>query len=443
MDERINRRAFFPAAAASALRGSPNSRIRLGFIGCGGRGRSLMRIFSHFADVEIAAVCDVIEPRMEEALKLLAQAGAPRSPERALDYRSILDRTDIDAVVIATTQHWHGLPFIHACQAGKHIYVEKPLSHTVAEGRAMVRAAAKAGVIALMGTQQRAGAHYRKAVEIVRSGRLGKIGLVECWNYSDRGPRAGRYPDSEPPPGYHWERWLGPAPLVPFNRARLDHNWWFDYGGSTLGNWGPHHFDIVFWAMGVDSPLSVVATGGKFVIDDIADTYDTLEATWEFPGFLLTYRVREFSNFHHLQSRPRHHGICFYGKAATLVLDRFGYEIYSNTASRPYRLYEFPLEPPVESMPGIPYAPGAEAKPGAQDGPFQRLFLDCLRDRRQPPVTLEFSHRVSVCAHLGNIAYQTRRRLQWDPATETFPGDEPACRLLSRPRRKGYELPEV
>ena len=283
MKNGISRRRFLDAAAvvaapaAFAKRG-PSDRVRFGFIGCGGRGRSLMRIFSRCPDVEIPVVSDVIEPRMEEARRML-----PQTPEPVLDYRRILDREDIDAVAIATTQHWHGLPFIHACQAGKPIYVEKPLSHTVAEGRAMVKAAAKHGVIALMGTQQRAGAHYRKAVEIVQSGRLGKIGLVECWNYSDRGARAGRYPDSEPPPGYHWDRWLGPAPLVPFNRARLDHNWWFDYGGSTLGNWGPHHFDIVLWAMGVDTPSSVVATGGKFVIDDIADTYDTLEATWTAP----------------------------------------------------------------------------------------------------------------------------------------------------------------
>ena len=443
---RLRRESFSWAVPAGiALTGSrqtgraaPSDRLRVGVIGCGGRGRSLMRILSRYPDVDIPVVSDVIEPRMEEAAKILA-----RPPERVVDYRRILERKDIDAVAIATTQHWHGLPFIEACQAAKHVYVEKPLGHTVAEGRAMVRAARKYKIIALMGTQQRAGAHYRKAVELIRSGRLGKIGLVECWNYSDRGERAGKFPDSEPPPGYHWERWLGPAPLVPFNPARLHHNWWFDYGGSTLANWGPHHFDIIFWAMGVDQPRSVVATGGKFVIDDIADTYDTLEATWEFPGFLLTYRVREFSNFHHLQSRPKHYGICFYGKEATLVIDREGYEIYSNTSRRPYQLYQFPLEPPVETMPGLQYSPPGEEHRGGQDGVFQRLFLDCVKEGRQPPVDLEFSHRVSACAHLGNIAYFTRRRLEWDGEAERFPGDEEADRWLSRKRRRGYELPEV
>jgi len=430
MSSQVSRRAFVAGTLATGK--PPSERVRIGLIGCGGRGRSLARIVSRHADVDIPVICDVIEPRMDETAAL-------QKAERVVDYRRVLDRKDVDTVFIATTQHWHGLPFIHACQAGKHIYVEKPLSHTVVEGRAMVRAARKHGVIAMMGTQQRAGAHYQKAVEIVRSGRLGKIGLVECWNYADRGARAGRFPDSDPPPGYHWDQWLGPAPYVPFNRARLDHNWWFDYGGGVLGNWGPHHFDIVFWAMGMDSPSTAVATGGKMVIDDLADTGDLLEASWEFPGFLLTFRQRSFSNFHHLQSRPRHHGICFYGKAATLVLDRFGFEIYSNTGSRPYRLYEFPLEPPVETMEGVPYADA----PGAQDGPFQRTFLDCVKQGRQAPIDLEFSHRVSVCCHLGNIAYLTRRRINWDAATETIPGDPEAARLLDRPRRKGYELPKV
>ncbi|MEK7408716.1 MAG: Gfo/Idh/MocA family oxidoreductase, partial [Acidobacteriota bacterium] len=343
----MDRRRFVTTASLGTVAGRLNAsdRIRVGFIGCGGRGRGLMRIIARYADVDIPVICDVIEPRMAEAKALLAKGPRPQQPETVVDYRRVLERKDVDTVFIATTQHWHGLPFIHACQAGKHIYVEKPLSHTVLEGRAMVAAARRHGVIALMGTQQRAGAHYQKAVEIVRSGRLGKIGLVECWNYADRGARAGRFADSEPPPGYHWDLWLGPAPYVPFNRARLDHNWWFDYGGGVLTNWGPHHFDIALWAMGVDAPATAVATGGKMVVDDIADTGDLLEASWEFKGFLLTFRQRSFSNFHHLQSRPRHHGICFYGRQATLVVDRFGYEIYSNTGSKPYRLYEFPLEP--------------------------------------------------------------------------------------------------
>ncbi len=434
----MQRRTFLQAGAVGTL-AAPSDRIRLGFVASGSRARSLMGITAKFPDVEIAAISDAIEPRMQEARLSLARGPRPHKPDLVSDYRRILDRKDIDAVFIGTTQHWHGLPFIHACQAGKAIYVEKPLSHTVAEGQAMVRAWRKYGVPAMMGTQQRAGAHYRKAVEIVQSGRLGKIGLVECWNYADRGERVGRTPDTDPPPGYNWDLWLGPAPYMRFNRARLNHSWWFDYAGGVLTNWGPHHFDIVLWAMQAESPLSASASGGKYVLDDLADTCDTMETCWEFPGFLLTFRQRSFNNFHHLQSRPKHHGICFYGKQATLVIDRFGYEIYSNTGTKPYRLYEFPLEPPVETMEGIPYSD----KPGGQDGPYQRQFLDCVKQGKKPPVDLKFSHRVTTLCNLGNISYLTKRRIVWDGATESIRGDTEAARLLSRPRRKGYELPEV
>jgi hypothetical protein len=185
----LARREFLSATAGVAAAGltslavradgrtAVNERVRLGFIGCGRRGRQLIPVFRGFNDVEIAVICDVNGKSMDEAYESLG-----RKPDRERDYRKILDRKDIDAVVIATTEHWHGLPFIHACQAGKHIFVEKPLSHTVVEGRAMVQAAKKAGIIAMMGTQQRGQEHYPPAVEIVRSGRLGKISLVECWN---------------------------------------------------------------------------------------------------------------------------------------------------------------------------------------------------------------------------------------------------------------------
>lgn len=430
------------AAISASARAAPSDRVRLGFIGSGGRGRSLMKIFSAFPDVEIPVICDVIEPRMDLAMKELAAVPRPQRPERVVEYRRILDRKDIDAVVIATTQHWHGLPHIHACQAGKHIFVEKPLSHTVVEGRAMVNATRKYGVIALMGVQQRAGPHYKKAVEIARSGQLGKIALVECWNYHNAGKRVEWIADSEPPPGYHWDLWLGPAPSVPFNRARLNHAWWFDYGGGFLTNWAVHHIDIILWAMNVDTPSTVVSAGGKLAEDDMADSYDTLETCWRFPGFVMTYRYRGFSNFHVVQQRPRHHGICFYGDKATMVLDRFGYEIWSDDDAKEWRLDIPEARRSVERMDGYPQLPGDGPK-NEQDGPFQRYFLDCLKAGKQPDPDIEFSHRATVCCHLGNIAYHTGRAIHWDGERETILGDHEACKLLDRPRRKGYELPPV
>jgi predicted dehydrogenase len=424
--------AAAPLAGRAAL-GAASERVRLGFIGCGGRARQMMPMFLSAEGVEIAAVSDVIEPRMDQAIELLGKGATPRKPERVLDYRRILDRKDVDAVVIATTQHWHGLPHILACRAGKAVFVEKPLSHTVREGRAMVAAAAKHGVLAVMGTQQRAGPHYRKAVEIVRSGKLGKVALVECWNYSNTKGRTGKRPDSDPPPGYHWDEWLGPAPKVSFNWGRLDSSWWFDYGGGMLTNWAVHHIDIILWAMGAPPLLAAASAGGKLVVDDIADAPDTVDAVWEFPGWLLEYRYRGFSSFHPNPARPSHHGIAFHGSAGTLVIDRTGYELWEE--SNPKQV--------AEKVAATPYFDAREPMRSEQDGPWQRLFIDCVRGGKKPPVTLEESHRATVCCHLANIAYLSGRKIRWDGEAESIPGDAEAARLLERPRRAGYELPGV
>jgi predicted dehydrogenase len=406
--------------------------LRIGLIGCGGRGRQLLDVMRDDPDVEFPVVSDVIEPRMAQACKLLRDGRYPQDPDCVVHHERILDRGDIDAVFIATTQHWHGLPFIQAAQAGKHIYVEKPLSHTVTEGRAMVEAARKYRVIAMMGTQQRGYPHYLKAHDILRSGRLGKIALVECWNYHNTGRRVGRSADGDPPPGYHWDRWLGPAPQVPFNPSRLNNSWWFDYAGGMLTNWAVHHIDIILWAMRAHSPTAVVCPGGKFVVDDLADTPDTVEASWQFPDFLMHYTYRGFNSLHQLPNRPTGHGICFHGNEASMVLDRSGYEIYEDR--NPSKTVEREDNP----------RHWRDGKPGNEvDGPWQRQFIDCVREGRKPPLDLASSHQATVCCHLANIAYLVRRSIRWNGEAATIPDDDEAAALLSRPRRPGYELPEA
>lgn len=437
----LNRRQFVRTAAVAAAMGTamrasgkapPSGRVRIGLIGCGGRGRELLNVMRDYPDVEFPVVSDVNEPRMEAAAKVLSSGARPQEPERVAEHERILDRKDIDAVLIATTQHWHGRPFIQAAQAGKHIYVEKPLSHTVAEGREMVRAAKKHGILAMMGTQQRGYPHYLQAYDILRSGRLGKIALVECWNYHNTGRRVGRPADSDPPPGLNWDRWLGPAPYVPYNPGRMNNSWWFDYSGGMMTNWAVHHIDIILWAMGGTSPMSVACPGGKFVVDDMADTPDTNEASWLFPGFVMQFIYRGFNNFHSLQSRPLNHGICFHGNQATMVLDRSGYELYEDRKP----------DKPVERVDNPRH--WGDGKPGNEvDGPWQRLFVDCIKEGKQPPLDFEASHQATVCCHLANIAYLVGRQIAWDGQTETIAGDEQAAALLSRPRRRGYELPSV
>ncbi|MHB8901487.1 MAG: Gfo/Idh/MocA family protein [Thermoguttaceae bacterium] len=293
----VSRRKFLSATAAVAAaglagtvvradgKGAASERVRLGIIGCGRRGRQLIPVFRSFSDVEISVICDVNGKSMDQAHELLGG-----KPEREGDYRKILDREDIDAVVLATTEHWHGLPFIQACQAGKHIFVEKPLSHTVVEGRAMVRAAKKAGNIAMMGTQQRGQEHYAPAIQIVQSGRLGKVSLVECWNVMKMGKGfTTEVIQGEPPEHLDWDRWLGPAPMVPFDSRRMVYMFWFDYGGGMMTNWAVHHMDIILWAMQVTSPERASCLGDQYVLRDLGDTPDTLQASWEFPGFLVQY----------------------------------------------------------------------------------------------------------------------------------------------------------
>jgi predicted dehydrogenase len=438
----LSRRQFVRGAASTALgfavasrasgQAAPSERIRLGLIGCGGRGKQLLEVFIQHADVEIPIVSDVIESRMAEAAKLVESGARGRKVERVVEHERILDRSDIDAVIIATTQHWHGRPFVQAVQAGKHIFVEKPLSHTVAEGAVMVKAAKRYPIIAMMGTQQRGYEHYQQALAILHSGRLGNIALVECWNYHDTGSRVGRASDEQVPPGYHWDRWLGPAPKVPFNRSRLNNSWWFAYAGGMMTNWAVHHIDIILAAMNVHAPTAVNCSGGKFVVDDLADTPDTTEASWEFPSFVMQYRYRGFNNFHPFPSRPNHHGICFHGDEATMILDRNGYEVWEDRD--PSRS--------VEKVDNPRY--WRDGKPGNEvDGPWQRTFLDCIKEGRQPPIDLQESHEATVCCHLANISYRCGRKIRWDAERDEILQDAEAAALLDRPRRAGYELPEV
>jgi predicted dehydrogenase len=436
----LDRRDFLKTMAAvsattslgSTAQAAPSDRLRLGLIGAGGRGRNVMNGFLRFPDVEVPVICDVIEPQMAETQKAYTEKNPDRAkPEQVVDYRRVLDRKDVDAVIIATTEHWHGLPAIHAAQAGKHVFIEKPLGHTVAEGRAMVDAVKKHGVTAMLGTQQRGGSHYQKAIEIVQSGRLGKVAQVKCWNYSALGQRVGKPADSAPPPGHHWDQWLGPAKNAPFNPARLRHTWWFDYGGGMMTVWGVHHVDIILAAMKAEAPKSVVASGGKFAVDDLADTPDTIEATWTFPNFLMTYMFRGTNGFPMVESMPWRHGIVFHGSEGTMVLHRRGFGIWSDPTGAPDGEFKGTK---VEEMPAVA---------GEQDKVWQRAFVDAVKEKKAPPATLEAGHRATACCQLGNVAYHTGRRIHWDGVKEQIVGDDEASRLLTRPRRKGYELPKA
>ena len=289
--EDLTRRGFVGAvgvaAGAASVLGAPaigraasaNGKIRLGIIGAGSRGGQLLDSFLPQPDVELIAIADVDDRHAGETAERVKKAKG-NTPDTARDYRPMLDRKDIDAVIIATPDHWHALPAIQAVMAGKDVYIEKPVAHNVTEGKAMIAAARKYKKIMAVGTQQRSSSHFQKAVEIVRSGKLGKVFWVQTWNFENISPTGmGRYPDSEAPSYVDYDRWLGPAPKRAFNpnRFHMLFRWFFDYAGGMMSDWGVHLNDIVLWALNSKGPRSVYTTGGIFTTDDARDTPDTMQ----------------------------------------------------------------------------------------------------------------------------------------------------------------------
>ena len=332
--DRITRRDFVEAvgisAGASALLGAPaiasaparpTSRSGLILIGAGSRGNQFLDSFLPQPEVEIVGIVDVDDHHAGETADRIKKA-KKNTPDKARDYRGMLDRKDVDAVIIATPDHWHALPAIQAVLAGKDVYVEKPVAHNVAEGQAMLRAARKTNKIMAVGTQQRSSSHFQKAVEIVRSGKLGKVFWVQTWNFENISPLGlGKYPDGEAPSYVDYERWLGPAPLRPFNpnRFHLLFRWFFDYAGGMMSDWGVHLNDIVLWALNAKGPKSVYTTGGIFTSDDNRDTPDTMQVVYEFPECTLTYSMRKGNG---LKYNGHDYGILFCGTDGSLMLDR-------------------------------------------------------------------------------------------------------------------------
>jgi predicted dehydrogenase len=403
-------------------------RVRLGLIGCGGRGRYLAGLARSIPGVEIAAVSDVYEENAGRALRMGVEGARSFG-----DFRRLLELEDVDAVLVATPDHWHAIPMVLACEAGKDVYVEKPLAHNVREGRAMVEAARRHRRIVQVGTQHRSAEHFREAARIVQSGELGEVRFVRVWNFGNLFPKGiGREPDSDPPPGLDWDLYLGPAPRVPFNRLRFlgTYRWFWDFAGGTITDFGTHRFDTVHQIMGVDAPRTVSGAGGKLSLKDAGETPDVLQVTYEYPGFVLSYEAcslnahgvggrtpgMRYYNAKGFEDRPN--GMAFYGTNGALFADRIGYEIY-----------------PEGDRIQVRRKNTADAT-----ADHLRNFVDCVRSRATPNAGVEAGHRATLVGHLGNIAYKTGRKLHWDAERETIPGDAEAARLLRREARKPWDL---
>jgi len=428
----MDRRLFFTAAATTAASYSrilgANDRITAGIIGAGGQGRGVWGRFLKQPDVNPGAVCDVYRPHLERAMAM-----AEGKAKAYTDFRKLLEQKDIEAVIVATPDHWHALPTVMACQAGKDVYVEKPLSLTVREGRVMVDAARKYNRVVQTGSQQRSGAHYARAVEIIRSGKLGKIAHITAGHIRNSMPGFGRPPDCPPPPELDWDMWLGPAPYRPYNPFRCIYNfrWFWDYSGGQMTNWGAHNLDIARWAMNVRAPLSVAAFGGRYALEDGGETPDVQEVIYNFPGFVLVWSVREMNS-------AGKAGFEFHGTKGNLSISRSGFKVTAEN-------WEETDEKTFKKKPNSKKAMVAEISDPGSEQPVAhvRNFLDCVKSRQRPNADVEEGHLTAVMCHLGNIATRLGRSLRWDAEKEQIIGDPEANRWLEKEYRRPWQLPKI
>jgi len=422
-----------------------NEKVRLGMIGVGNRGTQLLDACLKQNDVEIVALCDVYDPYLtrnyadvEQRVRDAAGDRIPRMGEkfgpkvaRYKDFRQVLDRKDIDAVVIATPDHWHAVQTIQACKAGKDVYVEKPLTVTIVEGRKMVEAAKKYDRIVQVGLHRRSSPQYSQLGELVQDGKIGKVTLARAYRVSNMDPHGiGKCPPSQPPKSLDWDMWLGPRAMRPYqdNITPYKFRWWQSYS-SQVGNWGVHYFDAIRWVLGQKAPVSVSAYGGKYVIDDDRTIPDTLEVTFEMPGGqLLVFGQYEASGISPLENGE----IEFRGTLGNLIsrTSANGYDIIPSDRGQ--------FQPRVARI-------EAEQRPRESGNATMtedhiRNFIDCVKSRQQPRCDLETGHRSTSFAHLANISLATKSRIDWDPNTERITNNEKANELLHYQYRKPWTL---
>jgi predicted dehydrogenase len=421
-----------PSTAASQDRvAGANRRVRVGLVGCGGMGGSDLRAALRLG-AQCVALCDVDDAQSAQTRERIAKEFTQTPELVTRDFRQVLERKDIDAVIVGTPDHWHALPTVMACQAGKDVYVEKPLGLTIGEGRVMVNAARRYNRVVQMGTQQRSSNHFREAIDFVKSGALGKIRVVKVWAYQDWMGNIEPVPDSDPPPGVDYDFWLGPAPKRPFNKNRFHFNfrWYYDYSGGLMTDWGAHMIDIANWGMGVTAPRAAVSVGGKFGFpDDAEETPDTQQALFECDGFSMIW---EHATAIGQGPYMRDHGVAFHGNNGVLAVDRGGWEVLPETETKNGRK--------TFRMIGQPRR-GA----GGQDFHLAhvRNFLDCMDSRQRPHSDVEIGHNSMIACHLGNIAFRLNRRVQWDAAGERVVGDPDAQKLINKPYRAPWSLPSI
>ena len=429
----MERRTFFLGAAtawgAMQVMGA-NDRVNVAVVGVGGRGKAHVGYYMKISDAKVAALCDIDTAQMERGNAIVQKAGGEK-PKNYQDLRKLYADKDIDAVSIATPNHWHALATIWACQAGKDVYCEKPASYNIFEGNQMVAAARKYKRMVQIGMQSRSMDHKIQAVDRLRKGAIGEVYLAKGLCFKRR-PSIGHKDDSPIPPGVDWDLFLGPAPYRPFNELRFKYNWhWFwDTGNGDIGNQGIHEMDVARWGLGRDLPMGGVSTGGKYVYHDDQETPNTQMSTSNYGDAEVMFEVRGLNTGGEaniaMSQGPNVIGDIFLGSKGYMSLDDKGFEIFLGDHREPGEA--------LKSQ--IPH--------GGDTIPHMENFLAAVKSRNYQDLHAEVAIGVASVklVHIANISYRLKRELKWDPKTEDF-HDREANAMKTRPvYRKPYVVPE-
>jgi len=426
-----------------------NDKIRMGFIGIGNRGSQLLKLFMDQPDQEVAALCDIYDPYLQRDRSKVDQRylavmpgqipkmgeNFPVKPVLYKDYRKLLADKNIDAVCIATPDHWHAIMVIDAIKAGKDIYVEKPLTNTLVEGRKMVEAQQKSDRIVAVGLNRRGNVVFQKLAREIPAGKIGKVSVARAARISNMAPDGiGKLKPEQPPKDFDWDMWLGPRAYRPYqyNIAPYMFRWWSEYS-SQMGNWGVHYMDAIRWLIGEKAPVTVTAHGGKFVIDHDADIPDTMQVTFEFASKkIISFGIYEGTGgdifpYGELELR---------GTKGNVYANERGYKVIPSAAGQ-FQSWKKQIEEEEFKNPSLVLDDGSSAD---STSGLIRNFLDCIRNRKQPFCTLEEGHRSTSFAHLANIAVATQQKLLWDGEKEKFTNSDVANSMLQYEYRSPWKL---
>ncbi len=435
--------AGLTALSAGRVSGA-NERIGVGVIGFGLIGRIHTRAFMEQPDVDLVGLAETYKPRLEAGLEL---AGGRTKGHR--DFRRMLDDKDVQAVVVATPDHWHALQTMMACAAGKDVYVEKPLTLFVREGRWMVDVARRFKRVIQVGTQNRSGPNFQRARDLIQKGHLGQVVSAQNNFYRNIMPGYGAPPDQDPPQELDWDLWLGPAPARRYNpnRAIYHFRWFWDYSGGQMTNLGQHSLDLIHWFMNTPAPRAVYSTGGRYFVKDNGEVPDTQDVIHEYPGFTVVTQYREVTAGRGGQGMG---GLILSGTFGSMAVSRGGFEVFADRKVDPIHamsriLGGHPVGGPQPLPDGDKEEYWTEAvKDRSGEGMkdyarHARDFLDCIRTRKDPLSDVVSGHQVATACHLANISLKTGRKVIWDAEREQIVGDREANAMLWRPYRRPWD----